>query len=531
MLTKIILSGDEARQALLRGVDAVANPVKATLGPRGRNVVLDRSISMGLTPLVTKDGVTVANFVLPNDPLEKLGAHLCREAAQKTVDHAGDGTTTSTLLVQAMCHAGMRLLASGANPAALKRGMEKAAELIAAQVKASASPVAGDMIKQIATVSANGDEKIGELIAQAVEKVGKDGVIQLEESQTLETYLEIVDGLQIPSGYLSPNFVTDPERMQVVYENALILLYEGTIGTAKSLVPLLKQINEVNQPLLIIAGDYNNEVLAALVLNRRNGILSCAVKSGAFGDRRRELLRDIAALTGGVAITEDQGIKLESVLLAQLGKAKKVVVDHQLATIAQGEGKAKDIEGRILEARTLLEREKDATARKALQERLAGLAGGIALIRVGAATEAEMREKKDRVEDAMYAAKCAAQEGIVPGGGLALLRASQEVRRELQLEQEEMLGAQIVLDSCSEPLKQIAENAGLSGDAVVEKIRPTAKFGYGLNARTGKYEDLLEAGVIDPCKVVTEALKNATSIAAVILTSEAVVAEVNKENE
>jgi chaperonin GroEL len=530
LLNKIIVCGDEARKALLRGVDAVANPVKATLGPRGRNVVLDRSLSMGLSPLVTKDGVTVANFVLPNDPLDRLGAHLCREAAQKTVDHAGDGTTTSTLLVQAMCHAGMRLLASGANSAALKRGMDKASEAVIDAVKRMAAPVSGDMIRQIAAISANGDEDIGRLIASAVERVGKDGIMTVEESSTLETHLEVVDGMQIPSGYLSPNFITDVERMQVVFEDALILLYEGTIGTAKSLVPILKQLSEASQPLLIVAGDYNNEALAALVLNKaKNGLWTCAVRSSAFGTRRKELLCDIAALTGGKAITEDTGIKLESVKLSDLGGAKKIIVDRNSTTITRGAGSLKDIEGRVLECRTLLEQTKDATEKKQLHERLAGLAGGIAVIKVGAATEAEMREKKDRVEDAMHAAKCAAEEGIVAGGGLALLRASNSARRSLDLAPDEAMGAQIVLEACEAPLKQIADNAGVSGEAVVEKVRPVAGHGYGFNARSGKYEDLVEAGVIDPSKVVTEALKNATSIAGAILTSDAVVAEVPKE--
>lgn len=530
---KKILVGDEARQALKRGVDAVANPVKATLGPRGRLVVLDRSRYMGLgqTPLVTKDGVTVANHVDAEDPCEKLGAALCREAAQRTVDNAGDGTTTSCLLVQSMVNSGIRLLASGANSAALRRGMEKASEAVQTALEYAAKDAGKDTLRQIALVSANGDEEVASLVFDAAEAVGKDGIMLVEDSPNSQSGLTVVDGMQVLAGYddTSPFFITDMDKAQAMFEDAYVLLYEGTIGMAKTLVPLLSEVQKAGRPLLIVAGDYSPEALSVLVLNRSKGIWAAAVRSGAFGSRRKELLKDIAVLTGGTAITDDCGRKLEGVTLADLGSAKKVIVDRKVTTISQGGGDMKVIADRVTALRRQIEESKDKAEKEACEQRLAGLAGGIAVIRVGADTDTAMKEKKDRVDDAMHAVKCAAAGGIVVGGGVALLAARVEAMK-LKLAGDEQFGAQVVIRACEEPMRQIAENAGVSGDAAVEKVGPACRFGMGFNARTGVYENLDEAGVWDPANVVIEALKNAASQASMILGTEALSAEIPMED-
>ena len=522
---KIVLHGEASRAAILRGVDLLADAVKVTLGPKGRNVVIGRRF-MGLDPVVSKDGVTVANVVNPQDVTEQIGADLIRSAAQKTVDNAGDGTTTSVVLAQAMLHAGFESLKSGASPIAVKRGMDKACTAIVAAIRKMAVPVSGEMVFQVANISANGDEAIGRIVAEAVEKIGKDGVVTVEESRTLETSLEIVHGLQLNSGFVSPYFITNPETMKCEYQDASVLLWEGKLSSAKSLVPVMRFCTP---PLLIVAGDYEQEAIAILATNRvKTGFQVCAIRTGAFGDRRRELIRDLAAITGAQAFTEDLGAKVESVLPSQLGRAEKIIVD-QAKSIIIGEGT--EVAGRIADVRKQLETA-DGVEKAHLQARLAGLTGGIAVIKVGAVTEVEMKEKKDRVEDAMYATKAAVDEGIVAGGGLALLCARMGLTADApwSVPEDEIRGARIVLESCAAPLQQIAENAGMSGKDVVEKVlamhhgKDSANLGY--NAATDTHEDLVLAGVIDPAKVVIEALKNAVSIAGMILTTEAMVAEV-----
>jgi len=523
-MPKKLLYGQDSRSAIMRGVDLLADAVKVTLGPGGRTVVIGRR-GMGLTPHTTKDGVTVANNIDPTDPTEQIGSDIVREAAQKTVEACGDGTTTSTVLAQAMCRLGMQQLDLGVSPVALKAGIEKATKTIIKEIEKMTIPVTDEMVFQVANISANGDEAIAKIVAAAVSKVGKDGVITVEESRTLETHLDVVDGLQVHSGYLSPNFITDRNRAQCVFEGDVhILLYEGKIATAKSIVPLLRQIHEAHASLLIIAGDFDNDALAGLCLNKiKAGLPVCAIRSGAFGDRRRELLRDIASLTGGKAITDDLGLKLENILLADLGMASRVVVDTTRTVIVKGAGDDQAIEGRIIEIRNQLEKA-EGIDKVHLQQRLAGLAGGVAVIKVGATTEVEMREKKDRVEDATFATKAALEEGIVPGGGIALLRSAMAVDVSSFLP-EELPGVHTVLAACEKPLTQIVENAGKKAAEVMEQVRQSSQV-IGYNARTGKYEDLVASGVIDPAKVVKEALKNAASVAGMILTTEALVAEI-----
>jgi chaperonin GroEL len=538
-LPKKILYGNDARAALVRGVDCIADAVKVTLGPKGRNVVIDRSF-LGLTPHVTKDGVTVANYISPNDEAEKLGAHLCREAAQKTADAAGDGTTTATVLAQAMVHLGMQRLASGMSHAALRAGMEKAAADVIAQIKLLASPVQIAEVRDVALIAANGDELIAGLISEACQKVGKEGVITIEESRSLETFLEFVDGMQIPQGYLSPQFLTDYERMRCELEDCAVLIHEGKIGSAMSLVPLMQQITKHNTPLLVIAGDYDSEAIATLALARiKGGQRVCAIRAAGFGYHRKEVMRDLAWLTGGTAIMEDSGLKLDKFQIEECGRVKKVIVDAKRTTISRGLGKRETIQARCEEIRKQLAECRDDTQRKQFQERLAWLSGGIAVIRVGAATESEMREKRDRVEDAMFAAKAALEEGIVPGGGATLMRAALSTHKRFldqtclsigsnKVPSSEIPGFDLIIESCFTPMRQIAENAGHSGDAIVEKARQVVSHGQGFNARTSKWENLLEAGVIDPAKVLCECVSNACSVACLILGAEVVTAEEEK---
>jgi chaperonin GroEL len=521
---KLVLHGEASRAAILRGVDLLADAVKVTLGPKGRNVVIGRRF-LGMDPVVSKDGVTVANVVDPQDVTEKIGADLIRSAAQKTVDTAGDGTTTSVVLAQAMLHAGFDSLKSGASPIAVKRGMDKACAAIVAAVRKMAVPVTGEMIFQVANISANGDEAVGRIVAEAVEKIGKDGVVTVEESRTLDTLLEIVNGLQLTSGFVSPYFITNPETMKCEYEDVSVLLWEGKLSSAKSLVPVM---NIAAPPLLIVAGDYEQEAIAILATNRvKRGFQVCAVRTGAFGDRRRELIRDLAAITGARSFTEDLGAKIESVEASHLGRAQKVIVSEK-KSIVVGEGK--EVAGRVADIRRQLVAA-DGVEKAHLQARLAGLTGGVAVIKVGAITEVEMREKKDRVEDAMYATKAAVDDGIVVGGGVALLRAAFDCPSFVSVD--EVRGMTIVMEACTAPLRQIAENAGLLGKDVVAKVlnmdHGTKAKNLGYNAATDTYEDLVVAGVIDPAKVVIEALKNAVSVAGMILTTEAMVAEVLAE--
>jgi chaperonin GroEL len=538
-MAKQIVHGEESRQAILRGVNILADAVKVTLGPKGRNVVIEKKFG---SPSITKDGVTVAKEIELKEPLENMGAQMVREVASKTSDVAGDGTTTATVLAQSIYREGVRTVAAGANPMALKRGIEKAVTAICGTVDNDgvrtpgaldkfSKPVAGDMnaIAQVGTISANNDETIGRIIAEAMKKVGKDGVITVEESKTMETQLEVVEGMQFDRGYLSPYFVTDPERMEAVLENCLILIHEKKISSMKDLLPLLEQIAKGGKPLLIIAEDVEGEALATLVVNKLRGTLQvCAVKAPGFGDRRKAMLQDIAILTGGKAITEDLGIKLESVKLEDLGQAKKLTVDKDNTTIVEGKGNAKDIEGRVKEIRAQVDKTTSDYDREKLQERLAKLVGGVAVIKVGAATETEMKEKKARVEDAMHATRAAVEEGIVPGGGVALVRCIDAVEK-LKLEGDEQIGANIVRRALEEPLRQIVGNAGEEGAIVVGKIRGSKDDNFGYNAQTNQFEDLVKAGVIDPTKVTRTALQNAGSIAALMLTTEALIAEIPEE--
>jgi chaperonin GroEL len=524
-MAKQITYGEESRQAILRGVNQLANAVKVTLGPKGRNVVLDKKFG---SPTITKDGVTVAKEIDLKDPLENMGAQMVREVASKTSDTAGDGTTTATVLAQAIYREGAKNVVAGANPMELKRGIEKAVEAIVEQIKKMARPVSGNMVAQVGTISANSDATIGKIIAEAMDKVGKDGVITVEEAKTLETSLDVVEGMQFDRGYLSPYFVTDAERMEVVLENPVILIHEKKISSMKDLLPVLEQVARLGRPLLIVAEDVEGEALATLVVNKLRGTLqAAAVKAPGFGDRRKAMLEDIAILTGGRAITEDLGIKLENIKLEDLGKAKKVTIDKDNTTIVEGAGTKAAIEGRVKQLRAQIEDTTSDYDREKLQERLAKLVGGVAVIKVGAATETEMKEKKARVEDAMHATKAAVEEGIVPGGGVALLRGGKGLDT-LKLEGDQLVGLQIIRRAIEEPMRWIAMNAGQEGSIVVSKVRDM-KPDEGFNAATETYEDLVKAGVIDPAKVVRNALQNASSIASLLLTTEALVSEIPEE--
>jgi chaperonin GroEL len=524
-MAKQIIYGEESRQAILRGVNSLANAVKVTLGPKGRNVVLDKKFG---SPTITKDGVTVAKEIDLKDPLENMGAQMVREVASKTSDIAGDGTTTATVLAQAIFREGAKNVVAGANPMELKRGIEKAVEVVVNELKKQAKPVSGQAIAQVGTISANSDETIGKIIAEAMEKVGKDGVITVEEAKSMETSLEVVEGMQFDRGYLSPYFVTDPERMEVVLENPVILIHEKKISSMKDLLPLLEQVARAGRPLVIVAEDVDGEALATLVVNKLRGTLqAAAVKAPGFGDRRKAMLEDIAVLTGGRAITEDLGIKLENIKLDDLGKAKKVTIDKDNTTIVEGAGQQSGIEGRVKQIRTQIDETTSDYDREKLQERLAKLVGGVAVIKVGAATETEMKEKKARVEDAMHATKAAVEEGIVPGGGVALLRAGKALDS-LKLDGDQHVGAEIIRKSIAEPLRWIATNAGQEGSIVVQRVRD-AKGDEGYNAASDRYENLVGAGVIDPVKVVRTALQNAASIASLLLTTEALVSEIPEE--
>jgi chaperonin GroEL len=526
-MAKQITYGDESRQSILRGVNRLADAVKVTLGPKGRNVVLDKKFG---SPLITKDGVTVAKEIELKEPLENMGAQMVREVASKTSDVAGDGTTTATVLAQAIYREGIKNVTAGANPMELKRGIEQAVGVVTEELKKLSKPVKGKMIAQVGTISANNDETIGKIIAEAMEKVGKDGVITVEEAKSMETSLEVVEGMQFDRGYLSPYFVTDPERMEAVIENALVLIHEKKISSMKDLLPVLEQVAKLGKPLLIVAEEVEGEALATLVVNKLRGTLQvCAVKAPGYGDRRKAMLEDIAILTGGKAITEDLGIKLENLKLEDLGKAKKIVIDKDNTTIVEGSGKQKDIEGRVKQIRTQIEETTSDYDREKLQERLAKLVGGVAVIKVGAATETEMKEKKARVEDAMHATKAAVEEGIVPGGGVALLRslpALEALAKDQKLPHGVRAGVNIVCRALEEPARWIAQNAGLEGNVVVGKLRESQQPEFGFNAATETYENLVEAGVIDPAKVVRCAIQNASSISALLLTTEAVVAEI-----
>jgi chaperonin GroEL len=524
-MSKQITYGDDSRQAILRGVNRMADAVRVTLGPKGRNVVLDKKFG---SPLITKDGVTVAKEIELKEPLENMGAQMVKEVASKTSDVAGDGTTTATVLAQAIYREGSKNVTAGANPMAVKRGIEKAVAAVTEELEKLSKPVKGKMIAQVGTISANNDETIGGIIAQAMEKVGKDGVITVEEAKSIETSLDVVEGMQFDRGYLSPYFVTDAERMECVLENVLVLIHEKKISAMKDLLPLLEQVAKLGQPLLIVAEDLEGEALATLVVNKLRGTLNAAaVKAPGYGDRRKAMLEDMAILTGGKAITEDLGIKLENLKLDDLGKAKKITIDKDNTTIVEGAGQTKDIEGRVKQIRTQIDETTSDYDREKLQERLAKLVGGVAVIKVGAATETEMKEKKARVEDAMHATKAAVEEGIVAGGGVALLRCLEAVAA-VKAEGDEAVGVGIIRRALEEPLRQIAANAGHEGAVVVARVREL-KADEGFNAQTDVYENLVEAGIIDPTKVVRCALQNAASIASLLLSTEAVICEIPAE--
>jgi chaperonin GroEL len=527
MAAKQIVHGEESRQTILRGVNLLADAVKITLGPKGRNVVLDKKFG---SPQITKDGVTVAKEIELKDPLENMGAQMVKEVASKTSDVAGDGTTTATVLAQAIFREGVKTVAAGANPMAVKRGIERAVEAAVGEIKRLAKEVKkGPMIAQVATVSANNDPTIGNIIAEAMDKVGKDGVITVEEAKSIETTLDVVEGMQFDRGYLSPYFVTDPDRMECVFENCLILIHEKKISSMKDLLPVLEQVAKMGRPLLIIAEEVEGEALATLVVNKLRGTLqAAAVKAPGFGDRRKAMLEDIAILTGGKAITEDLGIKLENLQLEDLGKAKKVVLDKDNTTIVEGAGKSATIDGRVKQLRTQIDDTTSDYDREKLQERLAKLVGGVAVIKVGAATETEMKEKKARVEDAMHATRAAVEEGIVPGGGVALVRAIPALDK-LKLEDDEKIGVNIVKRALEEPLRTIAQNAGFEGAIVIGKVRESKDPNFGFNAATEDYSDMISAGILDPAKVTRSALQNAASISSLMLTTEALVAEIPEE--
>ena len=530
-MAKNIVYDEEARQAVMRGVNKLAAAVRVTLGPKGRNVVLEKKFG---SPVVTKDGVTVAKEVDLEDPVENLGAKMVREVASKTSDVAGDGTTTATVLAQSIYREGLRNVTAGSNPMELKRGIDKAVTTVVGKIQASSKGVSGDMIAQVGTISANGDKEIGEIIASAMEKVGKDGVIQVEESRTLDTELDIVEGMQFDRGYLSPYFVTDSDRMEVVLEDCLVLVHEKKISSMKDMLPVLEKVAQASKPVVVIAEDVEGEALATLVVNKLRGTLkAAAVKAPGFGDRRKAMMEDIAILTGGKAIFEDLGIKLENIEMGDLGRAKKIIISKEDTTIVEGAGTPDAIEGRIQQIRAQIEDTTSDYDREKLQERLAKLVGGVALIKVGAATETEMKEKKARVEDAMHATKAAAEEGIVPGGGIALIRASaalDELAESKDLTHDEQVGVRIISRAIEEPLRWIAQNAGHEGSIVVNKVKETAGA-HGFNAATDEYTNLVEAGVIDPTKVVRYGLQNAASIAGLLLTTEALVSEIPEKED
>jgi chaperonin GroEL len=518
-MAKQIVYGDASRQGILRGVNSLANAVKVTLGPRGRNVILDKKFG---SPTITKDGVTVAKEIELKDALENMGAQMVKEVASKTSDVAGDGTTTATVLAQAIYREGAKNVTAGASPMAVKRGIDKAVEAITTELQRMSKPVTGSMIAQVGTISANHDETIGRIIAEAMEKVGKDGVITVEEARSMDTSLDVVEGMQFDRGYLSPYFVTDPERMEVVLENPVILIHEKRISAMNDLLPLLELVARASRPLLIVAEDIEGEALATIVVNKLRGTLQvAAVKAPGYGDRRKAMLEDLAVLTGGKAVTEDLGVKLESLKLEDLGQAKKVTIDKDNTTIVEGAGTSAAIAGRVKQLRTQVEDTTSDYDREKLQERLAKLVGGVAIIKVGAATETELKEKKGRVEDAMHATKAAVEEGIVPGGGVALLRAS-KVLQHLEVVGDEQIGVKIIARAIEEPMRWIAANAGHEGSIVVQRVRDM-KDEDGFNAQTERYENLVAAGVIDPTKVVRSALQNAASIASLLLTTEAVI--------
>ena len=525
-MAKQLQFNSAARDALQRGVDKLANTVRVTLGPRGRNVVLDKKFG---APTITNDGVTIAKEIELENPYENMGAQLLKEVATKTQDVAGDGTTTATVLAQAMVHSGLRLVTAGANPMFLKRGMDRAVQSVIAELKKQSKPIKTPAeIANVATISANNDPEIGKLISEAMEKVGKDGVITVEEAKSLDTSLETVEGLQFDRGYLSPYFVTDPERMEAVLEDAYILIHDKKVASIKDIIPILEKVSQVGKPLLVIAEDMEGEALATLVVNKLRGVLNtCAVKAPGFGDRRRAMLEDIGILTGGRLITEEAGLKLENAILTDLGRAKRVVVDKDNTTIIEGAGKKTDIKARIDQIKKEIEDSTSDYDKEKLQERLAKLAGGVAVVHVGAATEIEMKEKKARVEDALAATKSAVEEGIVPGGGVALLRA-QSALASLEAKGDEKSGIDIVSQALETPVKTIASNAGAEGAIVVERLR-TQKGAMGYNAATGQYEDLLQAGIVDPTKVTRSALQNAVSIASLVLTTEAVITDAPEE--
>jgi len=527
-MAKQIVTGANSRQSILRGVNILADAVKITLGPKGRNAVIEKKFG---APVITKDGVTVAKEIELQDPLENMGAQMVREVASKTSDVAGDGTTTATLLAQAIFREGVRTVAAGASPMALKRGIDKAVEAVVAEIKRLSREVKGDMITQVGTISANNDKQVGSIIAEAMKKVGKDGVITVEESKTMETTLEVVEGMQFDRGYLSPYFVTDPERMECVLEDALILIHEKKISSMKDVLPLLEQTAKLGKPLLIIAEDIEGEALATLVVNKLRGTLKCAaVKAPGFGDRRKAMLEDIATLTGGKAITEDLGLKLENLKVVDLGSAKKITIDKDNTTIIDGAGKNSEIEGRIKQLRLQVEESTSDYDKEKLQERLAKLVGGVAVIKVGAATEMELKEKKARVEDAMHATRAAVEEGIVPGGGTAYLRCV-PVLEKLKLRDDEAIGVNIVKRALEEPIRQIAQNAGREGAVIVGRVRESKDETFGFNAETGEFGDMIKAGVIDPAKVTRLALQNAASIVSLMLTTEVLIADIKDEEQ
>ena len=525
MAAKQIVYGGESRQKITSGINQLADAVKVTLGPKGRNVILDKKFG---SPTITKDGVTVAKEIELKDPLENMGAQMVREVASKTSDVAGDGTTTATVLAQAIYREGAKNVVAGANPMEIKRGIEKAVTKVVESLRKQSKDVTGDMIAQVGTISANNDETIGKIIAQAMDKVGKDGVITVEEAKTLETSLDVVEGMQFDRGYLSPYFVTDPERMEVILEKPVILIHEKKVSSMKDLLPLLEQVARLGRPLVIVAEDVEGEALATLVVNKLRGTLhAAAVKAPGFGDRRKAMLEDIAVLTGGKAITEDLGLKLENIRVEDLGKAKKVTIDKDNTTIVEGDGTKQAIEGRVKQLRAQVEDTTSDYDREKLQERLAKLVGGVAVVKVGAATETEMKEKKARVEDAMHATKAAVEEGIVVGGGVALLRSVKPLGT-IKGEGDQQIGINILMRALEEPLRWIASNAGQEGSIVVQRVKEE-KDTTGFNAQTEVYEDLVKAGVIDPTKVVRTALQNAGSIASLLLTTEALVTEIPEE--
>jgi chaperonin GroEL len=537
-MAKQIVQGEKSRAAILRGVNQLADAVKITLGPKGRNVVLDKKYG---SPTVTKDGVTVAKEIELKDASENMGAQMVREVASKTSDVAGDGTTTATVLAQAIFREGVKTVAAGANPMALKRGIDKAVERATQEIKKMSKPVTGEMIAQVGTISANGDHSIGSLIAEAMDKVGKDGVITVEESKTMETALEVVEGMQFDRGYLSPYFVTDAETMKAVLENPVILLSEKKISSMRDMLPILEQVAKLGKPILIVAEDVDGEALATLVVNRLRGTINvAAVKAPGFGDRRKSMLEDIAILTGGKVISEDLGIKLENVKIEDLGTARRVTIDKESTTIIDGGGETKDLQGRVKTLKTQIEDSTSDYDREKLQERLAKLVGGVAVIRVGAATETELNEKKARVEDAMHATRAAVEEGIVPGGGVVFIRAAKVLDKfklfeggnedELTGDADEQIGVNIIKRALEEPLRQIVSNAGKEGAVIVEKVRAEKNPNIGYNAVTEKFEDLVAAGVIDPAKVTRCALQNAASIAGLMLTTEALISELHEDD-